>query len=44
VPGLFGLHDRPWGERAIYGTVRSMAASGLERKFDVDAYVASVLD
>jgi deoxyribodipyrimidine photo-lyase len=36
---LFGLHDRPWGERPIYGTVRCMMASGLERKCDIQAYV-----
>jgi len=39
VGWLFGLHDRPWQERDIFGTVRYMAASGLERKFDMDAYV-----
>lgn len=35
---IFGLHDRPWFERDIFGTVRYMAASGLKRKFDIDAY------
>jgi deoxyribodipyrimidine photo-lyase len=39
VGWVFGLHDRPWGERPIYGTVRCMMASGLERKCDIDAYV-----
>jgi deoxyribodipyrimidine photo-lyase len=39
VGWIFGLHDRPWPERPVFGTVRSMAASGLERKFDIDAYV-----
>ncbi len=39
VAWCFGAHDRPWPERAIYGTVRCMTASGLRRKFDVDAYV-----
>mgnify|MGYP000871456989 CR=1 FL=1 len=34
-----GLHDRPWGERPAYGTVRSMTAAGCARKFDVAAYV-----
>jgi len=29
---LFGLHDRPWPERAVYGTVRTMSRAGLERK------------
>jgi deoxyribodipyrimidine photo-lyase len=40
VAWLFGLHDRPWGPpRKIFGTVRYMNAAGLERKFDMDAYV-----
>jgi deoxyribodipyrimidine photo-lyase len=42
VGWIFGLHDRPWPERPIYGTVRSMAAAGLRRKSDIDAYVARV--
>lgn len=36
---IAGLHDRPWGERAVYGTVRSMVYSGLKRKFDIQAYI-----
>lgn len=39
---LFGLHDRPWTERAIFGTIRYMNANGLKRKCDPDAYVAKV--
>ena len=35
-----GLHDRPWPERAVYGTVRSMVYGGLKRKFDIAAYEA----
>jgi deoxyribodipyrimidine photo-lyase len=43
VAWLFGLHDRPWGpERPIFGLVRYMNAHGLERKFDVAAYVERV--
>jgi len=42
VAWIFGLHDRPWPERPIYGTVRSMAAAGLRRKSDIDAYVTRV--
>ncbi len=42
VGWLFGLHDRPWPERRVYGTVRSMSAAGLARKTDPDAYVARV--
>lgn len=39
VAWCFGLHDRPWGEREIFGTVRFMSLEGLERKFDMPAYV-----
>jgi deoxyribodipyrimidine photo-lyase len=35
---IAGLHDRPWGERPVYGTIRSMVYSGLKRKFDIAAY------
>jgi len=42
VAWCFGKHDRPWTERPIFGTVRYMAASGLERKFDIEAYVRQV--
>jgi deoxyribodipyrimidine photo-lyase len=34
-----GVHDRPWQERRIYGTVRSMVYSGLKKKFDVELYI-----
>ncbi|MEM9223837.1 MAG: deoxyribodipyrimidine photo-lyase [Pseudomonadota bacterium] len=39
IAWLFGMHDRGWPERAIFGKVRTMTASGLERKFDAGAYV-----
>jgi deoxyribodipyrimidine photo-lyase len=42
VAWCFGLHDRPWGERAIFGQVRYMNAAGLERKFDMGAYLRYV--
>jgi len=42
VAWLFGLHDRPWAEREIFGTVRYMNAAGLERKFDMEAYIKMV--
>lgn len=42
VAWLFGLHDRPWAERPIFGKVRIMSASGLERKCDIGAYVRKV--
>lgn len=34
-----GLHDRPWGERPVYGVIRSMVYNGLKRKFDIQAYI-----
>ena len=36
----FGLHDRPWSERPVFGTVRYMSFDGMKRKTDVDAYIA----
>lgn len=42
VGWVFGLHDRAWFEREIFGKVRYMAASGLERKCDIGAYVDKV--
>jgi deoxyribodipyrimidine photo-lyase len=42
VGWVFGLHDRAWFEREIFGKVRYMAASGLERKCDIRAYVEKV--
>ena len=39
VGWLFGLHDRAWTERDIFGKVRYMNANGLRSKFDIDAYV-----
>jgi deoxyribodipyrimidine photo-lyase len=42
VAWVFGRHDRAWFERPIFGKIRYMAASGLERKCDIGAYVAKV--
>jgi deoxyribodipyrimidine photo-lyase len=39
VAWVFGQHDRPWQERPIFGQVRYMNDKGLERKFDIQAYV-----
>jgi deoxyribodipyrimidine photo-lyase len=38
----FGLHDRPWTERPIFGMIRYMSLDGMRRKTDVDAYIESV--
>jgi deoxyribodipyrimidine photo-lyase len=40
VGWVFGLHDRPWPERAVFGQVRYMNAAGLRRKTDVERYVS----
>lgn len=37
-----GKHDQGWAERAVFGKVRYMNAKGLERKFDIQSYVARV--
>lgn len=42
VAWCFGKHDRPWKERAVFGTVRFMNANGLRRKFDADRYVDQI--
>ena len=39
---IFGLHDRAWPERPIFGKIRYMAASGLERKCDIKGYVKRI--
>jgi len=39
VAWCFGKHDRAWPERPVFGKVRYMNDRGLERKFDIDAYV-----
>lgn len=35
----FGLHDRAWPERPIFGKIRYMSFDGMKRKTDVDAYI-----
>jgi deoxyribodipyrimidine photo-lyase len=44
VAWCFGKHDRPWGERKIFGQVRYMNDAGLRRKFKIDDYVQKVRD
>jgi deoxyribodipyrimidine photo-lyase len=39
VAWIFGLHDRPWPERPVFGKVRYMNAAGLERKFSMEGYI-----
>jgi len=39
----FGLHDRPWSERKIFGMTRYMNLEGMKRKTDVDAYIREIV-
>ena len=41
VGWLFGLHDRPWFRRPVFGTVRYLGDATL-KKFDAAGYVRSV--
>ena len=42
VAWCFGKHDQAWGERPVFGKVRYMNAAGLERKYDMERYLARV--
>jgi deoxyribodipyrimidine photo-lyase len=34
-----GVHDRPWKERPVFGTIRYMSYEGCRRKFDVGRFI-----
>ncbi|MEP6715634.1 MAG: deoxyribodipyrimidine photolyase [Terriglobia bacterium] len=38
----FGLHDRPWGERPVFGQLRYMSLDGMRRKTDTEAYIQEI--
>ena len=38
----FGLHDRPWGERPIFGSLRYMSLDGIKRKTHTAAYIEEI--
>jgi deoxyribodipyrimidine photo-lyase len=38
----FGLHDRPWGTRPIFGSLRYMSFDGMKRKTDIKAYIQEI--
>lgn len=42
IAWCFGKHDRAWTERPIFGKLRYMNANGLQRKFNIDAYVKKI--
>jgi deoxyribodipyrimidine photo-lyase len=38
----FGLHDRPWPERSIFGKMRFLSLEGMKRKTDARAYIEEI--
>lgn len=38
----FGMHDRPWNSRPIFGMLRYMSFDGMKRKTNVDAYLKEI--
>ncbi|MBV8629347.1 MAG: deoxyribodipyrimidine photo-lyase [Silvibacterium sp.] len=40
---LGGVHDRPWFDRQIFGTVRYMSGASTGKKFDSKRYIARVM-
>jgi deoxyribodipyrimidine photo-lyase len=38
----FGLHDRPWFERPVFGKLRYMSYEGMKRKTNVNAYLKEI--
>ena len=39
---ICGVHDRPWGERPIFGKVRYMSGASTGRKFNSKRYIENV--
>jgi deoxyribodipyrimidine photo-lyase len=39
---MVGKFDRPWFPRPIFGTIRYMARSGAEKKFNTEKYIAQM--
>ena len=37
-----GVHDRPWGERNVFGKIRYMSYNGCASKFNVKRYIETV--
>jgi deoxyribodipyrimidine photo-lyase len=38
----FGLHDRPWFDRPVLGTIRYMSSEGIRRKTNAEAYLREI--
>jgi deoxyribodipyrimidine photo-lyase len=39
VSWCFGLHDRPWPERRVFGQVRTMTSANAQKKLDFGDYI-----
>jgi len=37
-----GTHDRPWGERPVFGMIRYMNYAGCKRKFNINLYLSKI--
>lgn len=37
---IAGVHDRAWGRRPVFGTIRFMNYDGCKRKFDIAKYMS----
>lgn len=40
----FGLHDRPWFNRPIFGVMRYMSLNGMRTKTDTAAYIEEIAE
>jgi deoxyribodipyrimidine photo-lyase len=40
----FGLHDRAWGERSIFGKIRYMSGPSTKRKTNAKAYIEQIAE
>jgi deoxyribodipyrimidine photo-lyase len=40
---IAGVHDRPWFDRPIFGTIRYMSAASTGKKFDSESYIRNVM-
>ena len=40
----FGLHDRPWATRQVFGSIRYMSLDGMKRKTEVDLYLREIAE
>ena len=40
----FGLHDRPWATRLVFGSIRYMSLEGMKRKTGVNSYLREIAE